>query len=119
MTQEHPITPPPELVNEWALSLYGYDEAARWGYAQRSLNIEAELQRARDEELRACCKWLAITGWKPADKQLRNARRPKSQGLDKQELRELQELCDMNDVSLADVIGHLSTILHALEQLDD
>ena len=43
MTNQHPITPPPELVAKWASSMCGYYEAARWG---------------ADQELEACCEWL-------------------------------------------------------------
>ena len=49
MTQEHPITPPPELVQQWWDGTHGafYEfqavatQAARWG---------------ADQELEACCK---------------------------------------------------------------
>jgi hypothetical protein len=55
MTNQHPITPPPELVREWNQEAtgthfepYGYSEfianrAAKWG---------------ADQELEACCEWL-------------------------------------------------------------
>ena len=49
MTQEHPITPPPELVEQWVDMLASRsDEAvfslvAQWG---------------ADQELQACCEWL-------------------------------------------------------------
>ena len=34
------------------------DKAARWGFNQRGAVNEAELQKARDEELLESCKWL-------------------------------------------------------------
>jgi hypothetical protein len=49
MIQQHPITPPPELVEQWAGMLASRsDEAvfslvAQWG---------------ADQELQACCEWL-------------------------------------------------------------
>ena len=55
MTQEHPITPPPELVEQWKDEWENYTTcgpnrlvyvataAARWG---------------ADQELEACCAWL-------------------------------------------------------------
>jgi hypothetical protein len=77
MTQEqqHPITPPPELVEQWAndsvpmkANAIGKDweiafasRAAQWGADQRGTVNEAELQKARDEELEAIIHWL-ITG---------------------------------------------------------
>ena len=55
--QQHPITPPPELVEQWdeqwhdamdtAWEQYIATKAAQWGYEQRG----ADLQKARDEEL--------------------------------------------------------------------
>ncbi len=66
--------------------LWLIDQAYAAGWKERDANSEAELQKARDEELDACCKWLEtgpygfsiaataadLTG------QLRAARRPQS-----------------------------------------
>ena len=85
MTQEHPITPPPELVLQWyteadnQLSPY-YDyiatQAARWG---------------ADQELEACCayisRWFATPEYRAAE--LRAARRPKPPSLKEQGLKAL------------------------------
>ena len=67
--QQHPITPPPELVRKWideATSqtyaerwIFIVEQAAQWGYDQRGEVNEAKLQKARDEELEACCEWLS------------------------------------------------------------
>jgi len=104
MTQEHPITPPPELVNEWALSLYGYDEAARWG---------------ADQELDACLncmnEWGAIHnsfGGELAD-DLLAARRPKPPSLKEQALTALDDASDRLNAA------HENIIRRALEQLND
>ena len=65
MTEQHPITPPPELVAKWASSMCGYYEAARWG---------------ADQELEACCEWLDTEKILTKDggyiRKLRTARRP-------------------------------------------
>jgi len=45
MTQQHPITPPPELIAKWAGSMCGHYEAAHWG---------------ADQELEAICTWLEL-----------------------------------------------------------
>ncbi len=82
MKTEHPITPPPELVQQWCSQLFGCDEkpeiaayelarwAARWG---------------ADMELEACCEWLVVGHWFAADGEcindLRAARRPKPPSL--------------------------------------
>jgi len=59
MTENHPITPPPELIAKWASSMCGYYKAARWG---------------ADQELEACCKWLSSRS--SLTEKLRDVRRP-------------------------------------------
>jgi hypothetical protein len=66
MTNQHPITPPPELIEE--LQDLGNLDAIRLAY-----------QAGADLELEACCLWLhkeINTGWCLAP-QLHAARRPK------------------------------------------
>ena len=73
MTQDHPITPPPELMQQWAnawhtgtssqeLFEYIATQAARWG---------------SDQELEACVEWLQDSGVATWAKPLRSDRRPK------------------------------------------
>ena len=80
------MTPPPELRAQWieeAADQFGHfheyiaDQAALWGNEQRGAVNEAELQKARDEELEACCTYLIEQGWFSAHQGLRAARRPK------------------------------------------
>ena len=101
MTQEHPITPPPELVQQWwdgtHGALYEFEavatQAARWG---------------ADQELEACCEWI----YKLMDRglewsmDLRAARRPKPPSL-KEQLKE------------AIYNENLGEALRLAEQLDD
>lgn len=64
MTNQHPISPPPELVAEWratgaALGLDSYCNhlatlAAQWGWDQRA----SQIQEAADAELEACLDLL-------------------------------------------------------------
>ena len=74
MTQEHPITPPPELVTEWWSKCTATSDnlirqlathAARWG---------------ADQELEACCKLLELSDSNARDF-LYSARRPKPPSL--------------------------------------
>jgi hypothetical protein len=83
MTNQHPITPPPELRDKWLdkapnTSVYDYliDSAARWG---------------ADQELEACCEWFRSTfgGHASWVDELRAARRPKPPTLKEQALGEL------------------------------
>ena len=114
MTNQHPITPPPELVEQWfdASVLEGaitYDEfnfanlAAQWG---------------ADQELEACCEWF-ICDWtdiETADK-LRAARRPKPPSLKEQALEQLG--CIQTDLNKFGMGISTDTIRRALEALDD
>jgi len=116
--QQHPITPPPELVQQWdkecesgnnsevsntfnALQWFA-SKAAQWG---------------ANQELEACCEWL--NGGSKIDYDtaalLRAARRPKLLSLKEQALDVLHLSFDR---------GYLKeeaadTIRRALEQLDD
>ena len=89
--QQHPITPPPELVQQWrnegyslhspvAISTYVATRAAQW-----SANQERE----------EICKWLEDLGWHGAVQDIRAAhiyRRPKPPSLKEQALETLQRL---------------------------
>ena len=107
MTNQHPITLPPELVTQrWDKPGFGGDFAqefatffARWG---------------ADQELEACCEWLDERAVLNGSTALRTARRPKPPSLKEQALALLQPgeprlfNNEMQD-----------TIRRALETLDD
>jgi hypothetical protein len=103
---EHPITPPPELVQQWLCEEYERGltadhvatQAARWG---------------ADQELEACCDWADETGWTGAGSVFRRLRRPKPPSLKEQALKTLKYPKDL--WSEAEV----NTIRRALEQLND
>jgi len=82
---EHPITPPPELVQQWLQKATGPDyeqriatQAARWG---------------SDQELEACCEWAAEQD-RDFDLELRAARRPQAPSLAEEALAALNEIED-------------------------
>lgn len=108
MTDQHPITPPPELVVQWLeespedneLGISGYiaTQAARWG---------------ADQELEACEKYWMTHGISPEGVvRMREARRPKPLSLKEQALEVLKRSCFVNQEDE-------TIIRHALEQLDD
>ena len=115
MTQEHPITPPLELVQQWAtangtvyknLSVFCENiatQAARWG---------------SDQELEACCEHLKRI-WSPSDTidSLRAARRPKPPSLKEQALQALALL--KVDASTHGLGFDSSAIRRALESLPE
>ena len=85
-----PITPPPELVQQWINEEDGLTaghiatRAAQWG---------------ADQELEACVAWLdgyEREGW--AAQQLRSDRRPKPPSLKEQALRELGDAYDKDKI---------------------
>jgi hypothetical protein len=112
MTQEHPITPPTELLDQWAVEYWGSPgefiapserhiatQAARWG---------------ADQELEACCEWI----YKLMDRglewstDLRTSRRPTLSNLKEQALSELDSLENMGTCNA-------DTIRRALESLPE
>jgi hypothetical protein len=57
--QQHPIVPPPELVQEWLEALHGPPEEPS------NYDIELATRAAQwgaDQELEACRQWLKING---------------------------------------------------------
>jgi hypothetical protein len=122
MTQQHPITPPPELVREW------YQEANLSGspYEDRFPNIAYELhiatraaQWGADQELEACLRLVEIDAGEDAydfARYIRAARRPKPPSLKEQALDVLQRYTSGKTVLMD---SGIDTIRRALEQLDD
>jgi hypothetical protein len=82
MTVNHPITPPPELVQQWFREVSGAPVLA----SQIDEHIATRAaQWGADQELEACCKWLPqLPPWSGED--LRKHRRPKSPSLKEQAL---------------------------------
>jgi hypothetical protein len=109
MTQQHPITPPPELVQQWwdgtHGALYEFEavttQAAQWG---------------ADQELDACCEWINSFQNKFVHAHdLRLVRRPKTPSLKEQALLSI-------DTAVADyrMSADVANIVRrALEQLPD
>ena len=91
---DHPITPPPELVEKWIKSARykdfmpypeGYEQ-----YEQRLTTIAARW--GADQELEACCEWLRENGlFETRIGHLRAARRPKPPSLKEQALMALED----------------------------
>ena len=87
MTNQHPIVPPPELVQQWfdAWSEDDFDEESFADYVA----VRAA-QWGADQELEACCEWLASlpNNWTSTAlkrvSDLRAARRPKPPSLKEQ-----------------------------------
>jgi hypothetical protein len=106
-TNEHPITPPPELVQEW------YDASPHANETSLQDVANAAAQWGADQELEACIKWIQGQDWTWTSAQLRNARRPQLQTLNSIALEMLGtiEKMDMVTPEITD------TIRHALEAM--
>ena len=112
MTQEHPITPPPELFKQWEDDILNerdnidhvLDCAWRNGF-----------QVGADQELEACCVWLRGNDPYEHDyhQMLRAVRRPKPPSLKEQAL----ALLDKNKTRFA--VAEEDVIRLALESLPD
>jgi hypothetical protein len=105
MTQQdykHPITPPPELVQQWADMIATHTDTEIFG---------AAAQWGADQELKACCKWLPkLPPWSGDD--LRRHRRPKPPSLKEQALAQLDHLLER-----AEKVTEIEAALQA--QLDE
>ena len=113
MNDNHPITPPPELVEQWigdwhkaevksaAYSSHIATQAAQWG---------------ADQELEACCTAIdEVPGGWADSRHLRHVRRPKSPSLKEQALLVIDTA--VNDYRMSSDAA--SIIRRALEALDD
>jgi hypothetical protein len=116
MTNQHPITPPPELVQQWKTKYYGCNKTF-------SELVTEVAQYGADQELEACCEWLHwqnLATHSELIPSLRAARRPKPPSLKEQALtRTAAILNDPNRALLVEVRETLELALRALEQLDD
>ncbi len=86
---DHPITPPPELVQQWMDDLY--HEPGQFVSSDDKALATRAAQWGADQELEACCAYLVrCAQWEPEDvAELRAARRPKPPSLKEQALDEL------------------------------
>lgn len=110
----NPITPPPELVQQW------WEEVARrqYGSVEADEHIaEQAAQWGADQELEACCKLLELSD-PNAREFLCAARRPKPPSLKEQALKALPKRLNNGFMSTIDD-KELALIRRALEALDD
>ena len=110
---DFPITPPPELVQQWAIMFEHFSDdevftqVARWG---------------ANQELEKCCEWLVRNyNYPEVGNPLRDARRPEPPSLKEQALQAL------DNISIASCVHGFfkfeqdaaNIIRQALEQLND
>ena len=119
MTNPLLITPPPELVQQWAA------EARSETFATQHLCNQAA-QWGADQELEACVKWIEDCGYHPSvPEDLRAARRPKPPSLKEQALKGFDNIStfvldEHEGTSFYEEYKKITdTVLRALETLDD
>jgi len=110
---DHPITPPPELVEQWM-----QDHSTKYDLARHAA------QWGADTELEACCEWFQefykTETWVDLDlRTFRAARRPKPQSLKEQAMRVLLESGYTLDGRMELESEDIDIIHRALEQLND
>ena len=117
MTEQHPITPPEEFVDQWSREWF----AAKVKHYRQEYFIAIEAARwGADQELEACCEWLDRNNqWARCDiEEVREGRRPKPLSLKKQALGALYAIATGAD-DTREFHQDLETIKHALEALPD
>jgi hypothetical protein len=120
MTNQHPITPPPELFAEWLADAKRLHPGESTGFIAGEI-ARLAYQAGADQELEACCEWLEGIG--PSGVQLwgddlRKDRRPKPPSLKEQALEQLDGIATVFRMTHG---GNLvcDTIRRALEALPE
>jgi hypothetical protein len=83
MTEQNPIIPSPELVEQWEAETAHTTKDEIWHVAVQAA------QWGADQELEACCEWVDWKWSGISSRDLRAARRPKPPSLKEQALDEL------------------------------
>ena len=116
MTDQQPITPPPELIKEWMSEFSG---SLTWPGELALHTATRSAQWGADQELEACCEEmkslpspLGIPFGEMASNALRAARRPKPPSLKEQALEEVGVFEGMGTCNI-------DIIRRALEELPD
>jgi hypothetical protein len=119
MTQQHPITPQPELVQQWVDTYFG------GRISQSNFHVDLATQAAQwgsDQELDACCEWINSFQNKFVHAHdLRLVRRHKAPSLKKQALEALASAPGPDYPIVMTMLNadQHALIRRALEQLDD
>ena len=116
-TQQHLITPPPELVEKWAISSPIQYSDESWAY--ELFIAHQAVYWGADQELEACKQVIVDQAWFAVPEhrlvELHNARRPKPPSLNEVALQMLSTI-ERDAHYLPEITD---TIRRALEALDD
>jgi hypothetical protein len=114
MTNQHPIAPPPELVQQW------WDDFNGAFYEFEAITAKV-FQAGADQELEACVEYLVrCAQWEPEDvAEFLATRQPKPPSPKEQALAALDSIETDNINTVSTFYESVNTIRRALEQLDD
>ena len=121
MTDQHPITPPPELVQQWLGEHFGVTVTGEVSVVEQHIATQAARWGA-DQELEACIEWITGRDWTWTSSQLREARRPKPPSLKEQALQALYRFDDTEGhegLTQEQIAEDYVIIRRALEALPD
>jgi len=97
MFEQPPITPPPELVQQWANTGPVVLDEESWAYEMFIAHHAA--QWGADQELEACCEWMVRNyNYPEAGNPLRAVRRPKQPSLKERALHELAAVYNRDEI---------------------
>jgi hypothetical protein len=113
MNDKHPITPPPELVQQWLSTYFGTTVTGKVSGLELALATQAA-QWGADQELEECCAEVLWQEGKALAAKLRDRRRPKPPSLKEQALKALHTSVDLDEFP-----KQYDTIRRALEALPE
>ena len=113
---DHPITPPPELVEQWVQATESNDCIGAFPTNFEKRICIAAARWGADQELEACCKWLSkeVLCESNVRRFLRAARRPKPLSLKEQAFDALHGIHDQGPTP-----EQVAIIRRALEALPE
>ena len=120
MTNQHPITPPPELVQQWLGTYFGTTVTGEVSGVELALATQAARWGA-DHELQACINFVYDNELCDPDfyNKLRAARRPKPPTLKEQALAVLEEEPEDSKELIVFDTDQVNIIRRALEALPE
>lgn len=117
----HPITPPPELVEQWLENTRSQDCIGAYPANYEQLICTQAARWGADQELDACKEWVSWRHSRHESDELLFSRRPKPPSLKEHALKILEEEPESDDMKELIVFdtAQVDIIRRALEQLND
>jgi hypothetical protein len=119
MTNQHPVTPPPELVQQWVAEIWHEGTPVRVALSDEHIATRAA-QWGADQELLACGNYLKqCAAWEEEDvTEFYNYRRPRPLSLKELALESVKRF-EKSGEFFSDQMRELEFIRKALETIND